>query len=241
MGQVIARAADAVRIEEHMRRSLRAGLVRGGKIAQAAQERLGPSLEAIEAAAAVLRTAKAAAANTWAVVIGEDDKSDAAIADLRDAMRSALGRPRQSPYLDQVFPDGIATYTEGDPREQPVMMQVLISRVLSTAATPWTLELRQKWAAELEALRKSYQAAVDANQPAQAAAKVAEVTYHSVVRSGQGFLRAFKRDLQNLSLDEAQIHEIIPDASRPTENGGTSPPQPQPVTALNGGGVAPSS
>jgi hypothetical protein len=42
---------------------------------------------------------------------------------------------------------------------------------------------------------------------------IAEVGYRSAVRDAQARLRAFKRDLLNLGLTEAQIYEIIPDAA----------------------------
>jgi hypothetical protein len=45
------------------------------------------------------------------------------------------------------------------------------------------------------------------------------------VRGGHNGLRQFKRELLILGLDEAQIHEIIPDASLGESS---TPPQPKP-------------
>jgi hypothetical protein len=82
---------------------LRAALARGGDIADAANARLAPAVAAIDAAVALRRSTDDAEATAWAAVLAEDSKSDSAIGAIRDAMWNALGRPRQSPFLDQVF------------------------------------------------------------------------------------------------------------------------------------------
>jgi hypothetical protein len=66
----------------------------------------------------------------------------------------------------------------------------------------------------------TYAAAVEAHRPTEAAAVVAEAAYRSAVRGGHARLRSFKRDLKNLGLTEAQIHEIIPDAGAGRRAGG---------------------
>jgi hypothetical protein len=55
------------------------------------------------------------------------------------------------PVLDQIFPGGVATYASGDPRRQPLLMEVLHSRVLSMSVPQWSQETRAGWVAELEA------------------------------------------------------------------------------------------
>jgi hypothetical protein len=57
----------------------------------------------------------------------------------------------------------------------------------------------------------------------EAAANIAEQAYRAAVRTAHSRLGAFKRDLKNLGLTEAQIHEIIPD--RPSAKGPKEPPQ----------------
>src|SRR5215831_5992859 len=133
MGEVIGAKANVGRIEEHVRRSLRAALARSGAVAQAAEARLGPSVAAIDTAASQRGAAFEAEKVAWAAVLAEDVNSDTGIGKLRDAMWNSLGRPRPCPTLDQIFPGGVATYTSGDPRGQPVLMQVLRSRVLSAS------------------------------------------------------------------------------------------------------------
>ena len=237
MGEVIGPKADVARIEDHVRRALRAAVARGEEVAQAAQGRLAPAVAAIDVAAAAHRVAADAEAEAWAAVLAEDAKSDLAIGSVRDAMWAALGRPRGSQPLEQVFPEGVRTYTSGDPRMQPVLMQVLRARVLTAAAPQWSKEMRDGWAATIETLRASYAAAVDAHRPAEANATVAEVAYRASVRSGQAALASFKRDLKSLGLSEAQIHDIIPDATKPATGGAPVPPAP-PAPAPAGGAAS---
>jgi hypothetical protein len=225
MGRIITAKADVTRIEDHVRRALRTALARGAAIGQAAESRLVPAVEAIDTAVAAKRVAEDAEAKAWAVVLAEDVKSDVAIGNLRDSMWNALGRPRRSAPLEQVFPEGIRTYSGGDPRSQPMMMKVLISRILSSSAPQWTKDMCAGWSADLEVVRQSFESAVEAHRPAEAAATVARGAYRAVVRTGQARLREFKRDLQNMGLDEAQIHEIIPDA---TAAPSPTPPAPAP-------------
>jgi len=240
MGELISARADVGRIEEHVRRTLRAAKARGGEVADAADARLGAAVAAIDAAIGVLEPAREAEAVAWATVLAEDAKSDNGIKTLRDAMWSVLGRPRQSPFLQQVFPSGVTTYTAGDPTQQPVLMRVLHSRLLAASAPQWPKEQCEAWANEIEALRLPYAAAIDAHRPVEAAATVADVGYRSAVRASHARLRAFKRDLQNLGLTEPQIHEIIPDASVAAASG-SAPPAPTPPTpaqSASGGGAA---
>ncbi len=220
MAEIIGARADAGRIEDHVRKTMRAALARGEGIADAAQDRLAPAIAAIDAATELQKTADATEATAWAQVVAQDAKSDGAIGGIRDAMWNAVGRPRQSPHMDQVFPGGVALYTSGDPRNQPVMMQVLRSRILAASAPQWTQALRESWAAQIDALLGPYTTAVDAHRPAEAAALVAGAGYRAAIRSGHARLQAFKRDLLTLGLTNAQVHEIIPDASAGAGGGG---------------------
>jgi hypothetical protein len=236
MGEVITSTASVTRIEDHVRRALRAARALGGDVAQAAEARVAPAVAAIDAAVALQNAAQETEAVAWAAVLAEDAKSDTGIGQLRDMMWNALGRPRQSPFLDQVFPGGVGTYTSGDPRQQPVLMQVLGSRIATASAPQWTKAMCDGWVAELAALRSSYATAVEAHRPAEAAATVADVGYRSSVRTAQARLVAFKRDLHNLGLTEQQIHEIIPDASSASAAAPPKPPTPAPVGPGGGGG-----
>lgn len=213
MPEIIANNVDITRIEEHIRRAYRMAIARGGAVAEAALERLGPAVADIDAAASASRPAVEAEATAWAAVLSADERSDVRIGAVRDAMWAALGRPGRSSLLAQVFPGGIATYTEGDPRRQPVLMSLLESRILASPASQWSEEQKKGWAAEIAEVRKPYEQALEKHRPTDAAAFIAKASYRSAVKFGHEGLRAFKRDLLNLGLSKAQIFDIIPDGA----------------------------
>ncbi len=212
MGEIVSATADITRVEEHIRTALEKATARGGDIASAAKERLEPAVTAIDGAATLRTPARKTASAAWSLVLAEDSKADTGIGGVRDAMWNALERPRQSPHMDGVFPGGVSTYTSGDPRGQPLLMQVLSARILSASAPQWSEDKRKGWSAEIETFRVPYAAAVEAHRPAEATEIVAEAGYRAAVRAGHSRLVSFKRDLKSLGLTETQIHEIIPDA-----------------------------
>jgi hypothetical protein len=226
MGTMIKMNAGTEKIEEHVRAALRAAGARGGKVAEAATERLGAPVAVIDEAVAQRKAARDAEKAAWAMVKAEDEKADRAIGHIRDTMWNELGRPRHSVYLDQVFPDGVGTYTLGDVRDQPTLMHVLHARLLSASAPAWTPQQRTEWAAAVDALRVTLATAVEAHRPVAAQAAVAEATYRTAVRAALVGLKYFKRDLFNQGLTESQIHDIIPDATTPARASGTPKPSP---------------
>jgi hypothetical protein len=235
MGEVISAGAGVDRVKDDIFTSFTNANARGGEIAAAAAARLGPSVAAIETAALILDAATKAEVAAWAPVLAADAVADTTIGATRDAMWNALGRPKQHAQMDHVYPGGIGTYTAGDPCGQPVLMEVLVARIKSAAAPQWTDALRSTWAASVDAARVPLAAAVDAHKPADAALTVAEAGFRAAVRAAHGRLVIFKRDLKNLGLTEAQIHEIVPDRSARSggKNGdGKAPPvePPKPPT-----------
>jgi len=227
MATTIHATARSAKVEETVRETLRRATARGGAVAAAAQSRLGEPLAAVDTAVATDRAAHATAATALAGVMAEKAKCDGAIGVVRDAMWNALDRPRAHPAMDAVFPSGMKAYTTGNPTEQPVMMQVLHSRILSGAAPQWTREMLDGWAATIDGLRTSLLAAVEAHRPARAAASVAHLAYRSAVRTAHARLADFKRDLKSMGQTEAQIGDLIPDAGRPAGRA----PAPAPVPA----------
>ena len=231
MGSLMSSTVSVTKIDDYAHKTLRTALARGGEIAKAATSRLAPAVAAIEAAAVARKSAAEAEAVAWAQLQAEKAAADDAILALRDTMWNLLGRIRQSPDMDQVFPGGVSIYTSGDPRHQPTLMDILRSRIQAAGSPRWTEAQRTEWAAQIEALRVTYEAAVTAHRPVEAAANVADATYRAAVRTALARLRTFKHDLQALGLAEVQIHEVIPDASagQPAEtskktNGAGAPP-----------------
>jgi hypothetical protein len=212
MGEVISAKAEVARVDEHIHTAYNRAVARKEEIEAAAVARLGPSVAAIDSAAALLKSAVEAENAAWEIVLVVDGKADVGIGTVRDAMWGALGRPKQSAHMDEVYPGGIGTYTSGDPCGQPLLMKILISRILAASAPQWTDVKRKAWADEIEALRDPYVPAVEAFRATEAAKTIADAAYRAAVRTGHARLRGFKRDLQNLGLTETQIHEVIPDA-----------------------------
>ena len=224
MGKMIGSTAEVGRIEEHVRASYRAALARGEAIGEAAKARLQQAVATIDSTLAADKQAAAVEADTWAVVLAEAAKSDLIIGSVRDAMWNALGRPRLTTLLDQVFPEGVATYTSSDPKMKPMLMQVLVARILSATAPSFTKERKDGWVAQLESRRNAFQEAVDAHRPIEAAATVAHIGYRGAVRTALARLRDFKRDLRSLGLDQAAIGEIIPSDHRSPREVTPAPP-----------------
>jgi hypothetical protein len=222
MGEVIGAKAQLARIDEHIHTSFKKATAReGSEAAKAADARLGPSVAAIDNAAALRKAANEAEDAAWEIVLVEDGKADVGIGTVRDNMWNALGRPQQSTFMDEVYPGGIGTYTAGDPRGQPLLMQILQTRILAASAPQWTEAKRKGWSDEIEALRVPYAAAVEVHRTTAAAVSVAEAGYRAAIRTGHARLRGFKRDLKTLGLTETQIHDIIPDAGTARSRGGS--------------------
>lgn len=224
MGSVIKPSASLDRIEEDVRTAEQRARERPGPIADAAAARLAPAITVMDSANAILSGAQTAEAAGWTVVSARDGEADIVLGSTRDGMWNALGRVRNHPAMNHTFPGGVGTYTAGDPKGQPVLMQVLQTRIPTAEAPQWTAEMRQGWVADVEAARTPLAAAVDAYRPLDAALTVAEAGRRAAVRSAHSKLVAFKRDLKNLGLTETQIHEIIPDsgdgAPKPKKDGG---------------------
>jgi hypothetical protein len=225
MGKLIGQTADPERIEAHVRTSYRRALAMEGAVAKAGQERLAGAIADIDAALEADRAAAAAGGSADTLSIAETKANDT-IGRVRDDLWNVLGRPRQNAFLDRIFPQGVGTYTKADSKLKPLFMQVLVTRIQAATSGLFTQEQKDAWVAELEAKRKAFQDAASAHAPLEAAATLARFGYRGAVRTALTRLRDFKRDLQTLGLDEAGIHDIIPDATRPDSSPPVTPVQP---------------
>jgi hypothetical protein len=215
MGRVIAATAAVEDVERDVEEALESARATGGEAAELAEPRLAAAVERIETSKAAFEAAEAAEAIGERALLAADVDADHGVGRVRDAMWNAVDRAKGHPAMGYVFPDGVHTYTRGAVETQPVRMQILTSRIETVAAPPgWTAELRKGWVAEIEALRAPLADAAAAFAPLEAARTVAEAAYRAAVRGARAQLAKYKRDLQNLGLTEAQIHAIIPDASR---------------------------
>lgn len=216
MGTVVRRDAAASVIAGDVRIAYRRAKKRGGEIGDVAEARLGPAVAAIDASEAILKGAVEAEEAAWEVVLARDYDADLVIGAQRDDIFNVIGRAARHPVMDHIYPGGFRIYTSGDPLQQPVLMQVLESRIRSLDSTLLTADKRAELLAALESVRVPFEAAVEAYRPLNAARTVAEASHRATIRTAHARLTAFKRDLKNLGLTEAQIHDIIPD--RPSES-----------------------
>jgi hypothetical protein len=141
-----------------------------------------------------------------------------------------------------VFLNGVGTVMSAPRDTKPELMQFIISRLTGVSGPPWSDAERAGWAAQIEAARAPYAAALGAAHTAGLANHLAQAAFVGVAKGSLRALVAFKRDLKYLGLSEAQIHAIIPDATpHPASNGNGAPiasgPDPGVVTSTGSGAV----
>lgn len=219
MGELIGPSAPIEDIEADIRTSKNNAMARGGEIAAAATTRLGPAVDRIDISKTTAKSGSEAVAGGMTTLMARDGESDLTLGVVRDALHNFLKRPQTHPLIDEIFPGGLKTYTDGDPRKQHILMAVLQGRIGAAANLP--SDVREGWIAQVETVREPQATASKVVDLAEAAETVTDAAYKSTVRSGLFHLRAFKRDLKSppLNLTEKQIHEIIPDRSKPGGGG----------------------
>lgn len=228
MGKVVTRSASTSRIKEAVLKAITAARARGGEIQILAESRLAESTSALEANEAQLNQARSNDDVLHANLLAKDEQSDLEIAAVCDEIWNALGRPAQSVDYDIIVAGGKKVWTDGDPARQPHLMAVLAGNIRATKH-PKLVERREVWATRIE-----QRAAAQAEAAAPTADAYARVTALNMQRrtladTAQLALTRLKRDLKNIGMTEAQVHEIIPDA--PAGNGavpGVVPPAPKP-------------
>ncbi len=213
MGNLIRANAETDRVKAHVRRAYDKAIKSGGGVEAAARLRMGEAVAALAEAGVAYGAAAEVEEGAWNTVLVESGKCELAIGAARDALWNAIGRPRPSPAMDKVFPDGVLTYQHGDKGDQPEILGVLASRILAAAPGIWPAQLRETLAADITTRRESLQRALDAHRPTKATARITRSVYRAAVETAHDRLRAFKRDLLSLGMTEAAVHEIIPDAS----------------------------
>jgi len=226
MGSVIARTASVERIHETAQKALDASLARGGDILVLAQSRIAPVVAALSENEGQLKQARAADDARHAALLARDEESDLEVGSVCDEMWNAMGRPSQSIDYNLVVNGGKNVWTDGDPAKQPALMGVLAKNV-RTSNHPKLAAKKEEWAKRIEV-----KAAAQAEAARPTEASYAEVTALTMQRRTlaealQVGLVRFKRDLKNLGMTEAQVHEIIPDV--PVTGRGSEPaPAPKP-------------
>jgi hypothetical protein len=229
MGKMVARSSSAGRIKDAASKTLVAARARGGEIQAAAEMRLADVSAALDTNERDLEQARTNDDNLHAVLMARDEESDLEIGAVCDEMWNAMGRPAQSVDYDIIISGGKSVWTEGDPAKQPHLMEVLAGNIRNSKH-PKLAPRKEEWASRIEK-----KAAAQAEAAAPTAAAYAKVTALTMQRrmladTAQLGLTRLKRDLKNMGMTEAQVHEIIPEVT--AGNGSPStPPRPAPAPA----------
>ena len=233
MGQVVNKRAGVDRIASIIKESNVRATAHGGDVAAAAAARLTSPLAAMAAALVALAPAKDALQVARAALRVAVDAARNALGTIHDLVWNGLGRPASHEALAAVFPDGTSTYFDAPPKQLPVLLHLFLSRLGEVAAPPWTPAQVAEWTTEVEAARTALLAAMAAETEAAAVHRLATAVYGSKVRAGLRALVVLKRDLKTLGLAEAQVTEIIPDATpRPAARGVSPPDEPAAPPAI---------
>lgn len=236
MGEVIRRGAAAEDVFADVRTTLTRASAKGGDWKTTAEARLNPILTLAAAVKTRRDTAAAAATVAQAALDTQDDAADALLGRVSDDVWNLVGRPAQDPFLDLLFPGGIAYYADGAISDQPEKMDLLAEllesnihpRIEAPRAAALATEVRQASAA----LREK----VEAARPLVARVALADKMNVAIARAGQIALAGLKRVWKAEGKTEVQIHEVIPDrpAPRKAAGGGGGP-----VAPGGGGGGGP--
>ncbi|APR77464.1 Hypothetical protein A7982_02811 [Minicystis rosea] len=210
MGKVIPRSASPERIFGDFETSLKNGRRREGEIAKATDARLGPLQSAVDKAVDDVASDTKTVDELEETLLAADGVSDLEIGAVLDEAWNALGRPASSVEYGLVAGRGKLQWADGDPREQATLMTILAARFRQSTA--FALQAgKEGWAKRIEA-KAAPQEAIAAKLKAAEAKRIASTGIaRTIADLTQVALVRFKRDLQNLGLTEAQIHEIIPD------------------------------
>jgi hypothetical protein len=160
-----------------------------------------------------------------AALMARDDESDQEIGAVCDEMWNAMGRPARSVDYDITVNTGKNFWTEGDPAKQPHLMAVLAANIRATKH-PKLVARKEDWATRID---QKAAAQAEAARPTDATgAQVSALTMQRrmLADSAQLGLTRLKRDLKNLGMTEAQVHEIIPDDQTASP---ATPPPPAPA------------
>lgn len=231
MGKVIARTASIRRILEAVMKTLAAAQAHGGEVKRLAEARVAPSLTALNENEQALAAAHAADEVLHAALLARDGESDLEIGAVCDEIWNALGRPSRSVDFEMIVNGGKRDWCDGDPALQPELMATLAKNIRGSEH-PRLSDKKEAWAARIE--QKAAAQALAAKPAVESYARVTALTTQrrTLADAAQVSLVRFKRDLLNLGMTEAQVHEIIPDTPSSTGAASTQPsPKPAPTPA----------
>jgi hypothetical protein len=187
---------------------------RGGKIEEAAWERLSDSLEEVPAAYAALLDAMAAFDRAAEAARHRDDRAKQAVLHVHEEMTGAAG---STAALLPVFPHGPAGYVRALPTERAEQLRLLCARIRGAASPPWTAAEATSWTARLAAAAEPLEGALADVRQAAVARQVADGAALSAVVRAAHRLSDFRRDLFALGLSRSAARELcrVPPADLP--------------------------
>jgi hypothetical protein len=224
MGSIIARNAAASRIADDVSKTVTCADARGGDIQTLTQARfsvLYPALTAIEQ-----QYSQACTANELlhATLMARDNESDLTIGAICDEVYNTLGRVSVSVDYKLIFGSGKKAWTDGDPVQQPQLMQVLAANIRQTNNAKLA-DRKEDWAVRIEQKAAAQAKAAEPLAAADAQVTKLKMQRRTLANAAQVALVRLKRDFKNIGMTEAQIHEIIPDASAGSSAAQTKPVQ----------------
>jgi len=132
-----------------------------------------------------------------------------------DDVWNAIGRPANDVIYEILYPEGVATYAEGDVNQQPDRMDLLAELLVANLHSKLPADRAAAFAAEITASSTALRALVDAARPLVTRVELAVKMRSAVARSIAVSLAALKRQWKADGISEADIHAIIPDRPRP--------------------------
>jgi hypothetical protein len=171
-----------------------------------------------------LNQARATDDGLHATLMARDSESDLSICAVCDEIWNALGRPGQSVDYDLIVGAGTKVWTDGDPVTQPHLMAVLASNIRNSKH-PKLVDQKEAWATRIDQKAAAQAEAAKPTNAAYAEVSVLSMQRRTLANSIQIALTRLKRDLKNIGMTEAQVHEIIPDVP---VGGSAPPPTPAP-------------
>jgi hypothetical protein len=227
MGSNVTRSASVARIKDSGEKTMAAATARGGEVLDLAQKHVASILGLLVTCEQQLKQACTDDDLQHATLLARDNESDLEIGAVCNEIWNAMGRPKQSIDYDLIVNGGKSVWTDGDPAKQPALMSLLAQNIRGSQH-PKVADKKEDWAKRIEA-----KAAAQAEAAKPSEASYARVTFLTMQRRTladalQVALVRLKRDMKNLGMTEAQVHEIIPDVP-PSTRVQPTPPKPAPT------------
>lgn len=213
MGVVIRKNRAVDDIFGDAKKTQLAADARGGEYKKLVDEYVVPFLVLGDQIAVQLEEVSKLLAVASAKVEVQDEVADDVVADGRDTIYNETGRRADDPYFVLFFPQGLQGLIQNDTIGQPARMGLLVQLLKSGVHPKLSKQTADKVAADIEAVQKDLQAAIDELLPLRAKHESLTATYSALARATQMALVNVKRALKSKGESETSIHEVIPDRS----------------------------